>query len=555
VNRTALAGRVGWLAILAILALAYMNALHAPFVYDDRIEVVGNATIRDLTEWRAIAHYNVSRLLLIWTYAWNFHLWGLDPFGYHVVSLAIQGLAAGAAIHMTYAVGRLGKHPAPMTVALGVVAVWSVHPMAVEAVTYITGRSESLCALFCFAALGAWARSMDAPARVAVGFRCLGLIAALAAFLTKEVAGALPLAALALEALLGPRDKVWFRRPRWAWYLPFVGLIAVAIWGRLTFAGVLLPKEVDRPLGVQLATQAEVWLRYLGLWLMPVGQTLFHHVPDVVPLSARGVGVIGAWLGCALVAIRWAASRPLVAWALLSGALFLLPSSSFVPLKESMAEHRAYALGLYLLMAFAWSVGTARRARWTWLIAILLPVLVSLTMARNQVWSSETALWGEATRQSPTVAEAWYGLGDAKRFEADFDGAIVAYETALTLDPKHLDSWSNLGICLAELGDLTGAARAWRSALRVSPFYCKAHNNLGMLATSESRWDEAIVEFQTTLAYCPNDVWAHHGLGMIFADHRFKPERAVVHFEALLRIDPTFSGAEKVRARLLELTW
>ena len=58
-NRTALAGRVGWLAILAILALAYMNALHAPFVYDDRIEVVGNATIRDLTEWRAIAHYNV----------------------------------------------------------------------------------------------------------------------------------------------------------------------------------------------------------------------------------------------------------------------------------------------------------------------------------------------------------------------------------------------------------------------------------------------------------------------------------------------------------------
>jgi hypothetical protein len=42
---------------------------------------------------------------------------------------------------------------------------------------------------------------------------------------------------------------------------------------------------------------------------------------------------------------------------------------------------------------------------------------------------------------------------------------------------------------------------------------------------------------------------------MIFADHRFKPERAVVHFEALLRIDPTFSGAEKVRARLLELTW
>ena len=41
------------------------------------------------------------------------------------------------------------------------------------------------------------------------------------------------------------------RRPRWRWYLFFVLLIGVAAWGRLTFAGTLLPREVDRPLEVQ----------------------------------------------------------------------------------------------------------------------------------------------------------------------------------------------------------------------------------------------------------------------------------------------------------------
>ncbi len=548
---------MGWVAILFLLALAYANALNAPFVYDDRLEVVGNATIRDLTQWRAILHYNVSRALLVWTYAWNYHLWGLDPFGYHVVSLVIQGLAVGAAIGMADAVGRLGRHGFPMVAAIGAVAVWAVHPMGVEAVTYVTGRSESLCALFCLLSLGCWARALGdgVTPRWAAGFRVLGIVAALAAFLTKEVAGALPLSILAMELLLGDRDKALLRRPRWRWYIFFLILIAVAAWGRLTFAGSLLPREVDRPLGVQLATQAGVWLRYVQLWLVPVGQTIYHHVPDVEPLSLRGLTSIGGWLGMVLICVRWSWSRPLVGWALISGALFLLPSSSFVPLKESMAEHRAYCLGLYLALAMTWSVNEAGRRRWSWITVGLVPACVLATIARNHVWSSEVVLWTEATQRTADVVEPWYGLGDAHRFGADFDEAIAAYRTALEIDPTHLDSWNNLGISLAELGDGAGARTAWRSALREDPSYCKAHNNLGSLAMSQEEWDEAIVQLRTTLVYCPNDVHAHYGLGTIYADRRVDPQRAISHFESLLRIDPTFSRGEEVRKRLLELTW
>jgi Tfp pilus assembly protein PilF len=556
-NRTALLGRIGWGAILLLLALAYANGLHAPFVYDDRIEVVGNATIRDVTEWRAVLHYNVSRVLLVWSYAWNYHLWGLDPLGYHVVSLVIQGLCVGAGIAMAFAVGRLGGHAFPMAAAVGAVAVWAVHPMGVEAVTYITGRSESLCALFCLASLASWARAMgeEAQGRRAVGLRLLGIAAAIAAFMTKEVAGALPLSALAMEMILGPRAQPVRQRPKWLWYLPFVVLIGLAAWGRVTFAGQLLPSEVDRPLGVQLATQAEVWLRYLQLWLIPVGQTLFHHVPEVHPTSGRGVLTVAVWLGVVGLSVRWAWRRPLVAWALLTGALFLLPSSSFVPLKESMAEHRAYGLGLYLCLAVAWSVRETGRRRWTSATIVLLPILVLLTIARNQVWSSETALWTEATERTEGVAEAWYGLGDARRFGADFEGAITAYRQAIALDATHLDSWNNLGISLAELGDGIQARDAWRSALLVNPTYCKAHNNLGAFAMSREQWDEALVELRTTLVHCPGNPRAHYGLGLIYADKRPNLERAIFHFEELLRIDPDFSRSQEVQAKLLELTW
>jgi hypothetical protein len=40
--------RLCWLAVVGLIAVTFFNGLHGPFVYDDKIEVVGNSTIRDL---------------------------------------------------------------------------------------------------------------------------------------------------------------------------------------------------------------------------------------------------------------------------------------------------------------------------------------------------------------------------------------------------------------------------------------------------------------------------------------------------------------------------
>ena len=57
----------------------------------------------------------------------------------------------------------------------------------------------------------------------------------------------------------------------------------------------MIPQEVPRPISVRLTTQAEVWLRYMGLWLLPLKQTIYHHVPDSTPFSTRGVLGIFGW--------------------------------------------------------------------------------------------------------------------------------------------------------------------------------------------------------------------------------------------------------------------
>ena len=96
-----------WLALCVAIAFLYNSSLESPFVYDDKIEVTGNRTIRDITNWKAIASYNPSRFLLQFTYAANLHYSHFDPVRYHITNLIIHCLSTGAALWMCLCLHRL----------------------------------------------------------------------------------------------------------------------------------------------------------------------------------------------------------------------------------------------------------------------------------------------------------------------------------------------------------------------------------------------------------------------------------------------------------------
>lgn len=566
--------RLVWLAIALVVSLLYWPALDGPFVYDDKIEVVGNQAIRVFENWRAVLGYNVSRPLLVLSYAFDWHRSALDPRAYHITSIVIHGIALGSAIFAGEAIGRLFSVTHPWRRAVVAAGLWAAHPMVSESVAYITGRSEALCAAFAVFSIGAHAesvhrsRSGDGPAWF---WRIAALLSLAGAVLSKEVGVAVPLGWLVIEAL-SSEARGW-RRVRWSGLVPvaLVGVLAVVLrWSSLE-AGAsltdLIPREVDRPLSTQLTTSAEVWRHYLRLWVLPTGQTLFHDQPDVALLSLRGAG---AWLGlAAMVAASVAAwrRRPVAGAMLLLAALFLLPSTSIARLKEPLAEHRAYQTGLWLFLAAALSAPASLFAKRQNIavVGVLAVVFSAGSVLRAQVWSSEVALWREAVAAVPESPDAWFGLGDAHRFERDCSAAVPAYEHALELafdrphtfqgEARRLDALNNLGICRAQLGDGPGAKRAWLKALQIRPSYCKAHNNLGSLHYRKRRWEEARVELQSALAYCPDSTTAHWLLGNLYYGPLAEPEKALVHYQTLVRINPRFDFAEQAKARILQLTW
>ncbi len=546
-----------WLgvALLALLVgLAWANGLTGAFTYDDKVEVVGNRTIRTLEQWHAVVGYNASRPLVVLSWALDWRLWGLDPLGYHVVNVLIHLGNACLVFLLGEEIGRRLSLPRPMLPALVAAALWAVHPMTTEAVSYVTGRSESLCATFYLGALIfwlRWRRGTDAFQLI------LALLAFVLAAATKEVAATIPATLLLLELALPATRPMGWRG--WMALSPFwLALGAGALARKLSY-GVFTTDLWLRPLGVQLATEAEVVLRYLQLWLLPLGQSVFHdHPPSAGPMAPRALLATALLLSLVIAALWQRRRRP---WLLLGVGWFLLilaPSSSFVPLKETMAEHRAYLSGwglcFVLVLALRPLLAGHRRLATALVVSTLL-LLGTGTHLRNRVWADETSLWTDAVEKNPSSAEAWYGLGDALRFNGSFDGAIEAYHRAVELDDLFLDAWNNLGIAMAEQGRVAEARDIWLETLARHPSYCRAHNNLGWLYYRQRAWEDAIGEFRTTLVYCPENTQAHFALGNIYYGPRREPLRALHHYHAVLEIDPTFPERELIVERQNQLNF
>jgi tetratricopeptide (TPR) repeat protein len=96
----------------------------------------------------------------------------------------------------------------------------------------------------------------------------------------------------------------------------------------------------------------------------------------------------------------------------------------------------------------------------------------------GQTRFSEAAVaYGRLTELNPKHHDAWSGLGSARYMDGDFDGALMAWKSALALGPGALE-YSNVGTAYFLLGRLAESARMYERAVDLEP---KDHRYWGHL--------------------------------------------------------------------------
>ena len=131
--------------------IGWLNALRAPFIFDDRPHILDNALIRHLgPPWDAVLH--TTRPLVGLTLALNYAFGRFDVVGYHALNLGLHvatGLALLAVLRVTLDSAALPSSVRSRgpSLALAITLLWVVHPITTAAVTVTIQRAEVLAAL------------------------------------------------------------------------------------------------------------------------------------------------------------------------------------------------------------------------------------------------------------------------------------------------------------------------------------------------------------------------------------------------------------------------
>ena len=138
-------------------AVTYANSLKQPFLFDDMSAIVDNERIRELADPRVLAPERerpvAGRPLVNLSFALNYALGGLKPWGYHVVNVALHvgcAMLLLAVVGDTLALPQMPPGIRAQADLLGftIALLWLLHPLNSEVVTYVTQRTESMMA-FC----------------------------------------------------------------------------------------------------------------------------------------------------------------------------------------------------------------------------------------------------------------------------------------------------------------------------------------------------------------------------------------------------------------------
>jgi protein O-mannosyl-transferase len=557
------------ISVLSLLGiLTFFATLHAPFLYDDAHAIVENPHIRDLWAFQdTVGIENIfNRSVVLLTYAVNREIGSqdagpLDTFGFHLFNILIH-ICVGIVLYfltrllLAIETPKLQSRLRPLPLLAA--SLHLLHPLAVQPVAYLSNRSSLLVTLFFLLGFYYFVQSVRqwkpgahlhslAPALLVPVFFFLGAG-------SKGIIVTLPVMAMAY---------LWFKTPRMetnkfvltAMLILFPVLIYLG--ARYAQMGNLFVLKADPgslmiDRGLYFLTQMKALVFYYLLkLLLPFNLNFEPHTPLVAgvldPQWMAGLAVMIV-LGAFLYAQNSRLARFGFLWALIT----ILPTSSLIPLKQIVAEQRAYLPSVGICLALGVVGLTASRhliGRPVMIFSVLL-LFSLLTLNRSLDFRTEIRLWQDTAKKSPQKALVHNNLAAAYLAENMFDPAQQEIAITLKLDPLYSDAHINQGHIYSQQkkwreartafdrGLLLGSPKAeaffnaglvrtylnqtqeslsfFKEAINIKSHRAKYHFELGNAYRALNRRDEALAEYRQTLLADPGHFQAQNNIGVLF---------------------------------------
>lgn len=507
----------------AVTFLLFFRAIFCGFVnLDDPLFVQNNPFIRSFNaDFFRFAFSSATLdiwMPLTWvSFAGDYYFWGLNPAGYHLTNVILH--AANSALVALVSVRLLGfsgcfrsSDASPATLCsrrfflpLLAALLFSLHPLRVESVAWVTERKDVLNGLFTLLSLLCYLRHADKEGR---GNYFLSLLFFALSLMAKPVSVVLPLVFLLLDYYPLSRHSTKSIASLVKEKIPFIGFSVAA-----AFLTIILFSQRQMLVGFaelsfldRILLSGNALFEYLRLLLVPIGILPFYEMPDTVGTeqAVRTLLVAGLFIP-ALLSVR---TRP---WLFTGVACFFLP--------------------LLPVLAFFQNNDVAYAARYTYLPAIAPAVIAATGFAAGydivQKFSAGSRWLPVAFALSLLL---FYGAV-TQRLIAVWQNTETLWTRVITLDPsttKYMDRGVYYIINNRPLdasSDFT-AALEWLARRGKKPDH-NAHAFRGVARMDLKQYALALQDFDAALALKPHPTYHYYrGLALLELSREQEAENA-----------------------------
>lgn len=514
----------------------YFWSLSGGFLWDDDSHVTNNPVIvgpLGLKEIWTTPAANYFPLVL--TNFWVQHaLWGLNPLGYHLVTLAFH---TGVALLLWRVLAALQVPGAWLGAAL-----WALHPVQVESVAWISELKNTQSGVCFLLSVGAYVRWLSSEGTATRQYG-VALAAALLALLSKPSTVMLPVVLWLIQT--------WLQR-RWRWrdgfaLLPFFGLAAIAagwtIWEQRTHSGAL-GEEWRMGMAERLTIGVRAWWFYVGklAWPFPLSFIYPRGEPGQVTVAVVASAAAIAVLAVASERARRLSFRWWLAPAFFAALLFpVLGLFDVYFFRYShVSDHFQYLASMGPLALAGAALDSFRRQP-----GIALAVIGAcgvLAWSHSRTFATNETLWRSTLARNPTTSVAWLNLGAELSRQQRHPEAIASFAHLAALRPDDPETQNDVGWALNRAGYFTEAIPCLQRAAQLAPNLASVQNNLGNAYRRIGRFNEALAHYARRVELQPESAEALSNLGSALAEVGRTGE-AIPILEKAVRIEPRFVPA------------
>ena len=541
-----IAGIIG----LTLVGIAlYANTLGNQMFWDDFDFILNNQYVHD---WQYIPKYfseniiagaslvsNYWRPVLLLVFSIEYHLWGANPVGYHIVSMLFH---IADAILVFLLLNNLFKS---YKLGLCTALFFLIHPLQTESVAYVNSLGDSLSVFFMLIGLNNYLHFRQSGEQSGWwwSLACFPL-----ALMSKETAIVYP-ALIGLveifntpvrnpefnsgsherdpESSSGLRQKLLnilkFTWPAWGTAGFYIFLRATVLNFQNTFNLYNEQNVFTESIFVRLFTFFKILATYIGLLFYPHDLHMERSIDVAQSFLAPGV-----WLGALilililfLIIYFWKRNSA-VSFGFLWFLIGLAPTSNIVvPINGLLYEHWLYLpmIGFWLavVVILSGSEGSHVRFFGQWpqndkILKVIVTIffisyfmfLSYTTIARNREWRDPITFYNQTLKYSPNSYRVANNLGMAYADSGQTENAKQMYKRAIMLDPEVQVAYHNLANAYQNLGQTDLAVENYLKAIELDPEFFYSYNALTKLYLDQKDYTRSREIQERFLPYSPN---------------------------------------------------